>query len=80
MGRFESQNSPPKWSEIIDDLWWKHLSHFKGKEKSLLYESNCAKLYCKSSQFVDGEESTNNDSVTWVDQGEIDKTSKEKSE
>ena len=67
MSHFKSQDSPDKWSEIIEDLW-KHLSHFKGKNTLSLYDDDCD---CKSSQFVDGEESINNDSVTWLHQSTI---------
>lgn len=86
MAPFQSQNSPGKWSEIIDNLW-EHLSHFKGKQELLLYDSN---FTSKSSQFVDEEGSTNNDDVTWPHQitcsimegslEETDEISKKKSE
>ena len=85
MAYFQSQNAPDKWSEIIDNLW-EHLSHFKGKQELLLYDSISTS---KSSEFVDEEGSTNYDGVTWLHQvtfnmentrKEIDETSKKKSE
>lgn len=71
MAQLQSKNPPNKWSEVIEDLW-EHLSHFKDKEKLLPYDENCLKLDCITLQFVDGEDSTSSDSVTWLDQKTLD--------
>ena len=71
MAQSQSQNSPDKWSEIIEDLW-EHLSHFKDKETLSLYDDNCLKLDCITLQYVDGQESTSSDSITWLHQNTSD--------
>ena len=71
MVQSQSQSSPDKWNEIIEDLW-KHLSHFKDKEKLLLYDDSCLKLDCITLQYVDGQESTSSDSITWLHQNTSD--------
>ena len=63
----QPQSSPNKWSELIEALW-KHLSHFKRKEKPLLYDETCLKLDCETLQYVDGQESIASDSITWPHQ------------
>ena len=72
MAQSQSQNPLDKWSEIIEDLW-EHLSHFKDKENFLsLYDDNCLKLDCITLQYVDGQESTSSDSITWLHQNTSD--------
>ena len=71
MAQSQSQSSPDKWNEIIEDLW-EHLSHFKDKERSLLYDESCLKLDCITLQYVDGQESTSSDSITWLHQNTSD--------
>ena len=71
MAQSQSQGSSVKWNEIIEDLW-EHLSHFKDKENLLLYDDGCLKLDCITSQYVDGQESTSSDSITWLHQNTSD--------
>ena len=71
MAQSQSQNSSEKWSEIIEDLW-KHLSHFKDTENLSLYDENCLKFNCITLQYVDGQESTSSDSITWLHQNTSD--------
>ena len=67
----KSQSTTTKWNEIIQDLW-EHLSHFKDKENLLLYDDGCLKLDCITLQYVDGQESTSSDSITWLHQNTSD--------
>ena len=67
MAHSQPQSSPNKWSELIEPLW-KHLSHFKYKEKPLLCDENYLKLDRETLRYVDGQESIASDSITWPHQ------------
>ena len=71
MTHSQGQNSTAeeKWTEIIEDLWRKHLPHFQDEEE--LYDDNCLKFNCVALQFGDGEES-DSDSETWLHQNTSD--------
>ena len=65
----QSSAAKEKWTEIIEDLWKKHLPHFQDEEK--LYDDNCLKFDCVTLQFGDREES-DSDSETWLHKNTTD--------
>ena len=42
------------------------------QRKLLLYDDSCLKLDCITLQYVDGQESTSSDSITWLHQNTSD--------